>query len=71
MKFVSEEVTEVVDYKAEEDDTMTEDADTAKEEYIMAVVDMEANMAEAVGIIQVTGGADQMQEWCLVIMAQR
>ena len=37
----------------------------------MEVVDMEADMAEAVGIIKLTGEAYQIQEWCSGIMAHR
>ena len=42
-----------------------------KESDMIVVVDVEANMAEAVGIIQLSGGADQMQEWCSAMMAHR
>ena len=35
----------------------------------MATVDMKADMAEAVGMIQFAGGEDRMQEWCSVMMA--
>ena len=37
----------------------------------MEVVDVEADMAEAVGITKISGRADHMQEWCSVIMAHR
>ena len=38
---------------------------------MMAVVVVEAYMAEAVGVIQISGGEDHMQEWCSEIMAHR
>ena len=52
MKLVSEAVAEVVDSKAKSKDDTTEEAKADEEEYMMAVVDVEADMAEAVGIIQ-------------------
>ena len=61
-------MTEVVDYKAEAEDTTAEEADAAKEEDMMALVEMEANIAEEVGIIRLSGGADKMQEWCSAMM---
>ena len=42
-----------------------------KESDMIVVVDVEANMAEAVGIIQLAGVADQMKEWCSEMMAHR
>ena len=54
MKLVPEAVAEVVYFKAEAEYTTTEKADTVKEEYIMVVVDAEAEMEESVRIIQVT-----------------
>ena len=35
----------------------------------MAVAYVEAEMAEAVGIIKLAGRADQIQEWCITMMA--
>ena len=36
---------------------------------MMVVVDAEADMADVVGMIQITGGADLMQEWYSAMMA--
>ena len=71
MKLVSEAVTAVVYSKAEAGDTTAEEADADEEEDTMVAVDVEANMAEAVGIIQLAGVADQMKEWCSEMMAHR
>ena len=62
MKFFSKAVAEVVDSKAEAEDTTAEEADAAEEEDMMASVDMYSDMAEAVGIIHLAGGLYQMQE---------
>ena len=59
------------DSKAEAEDTAAEEADVTNYEYMMTVVDVEADMAEAVGIIWLSGGAYQMQEWCSEMMAHR
>ena len=64
MKLISEVVAEVVDSKAEAENATAYHADTIKEEDMMAVADMEAEMEEAVGIIKLAGRADQIQEWC-------
>ena len=63
MKLVSKAVIEVVNSKAEAADTTTEESDAAEEEETMEVVDVEADMAEAVGITKISGRADHMQEW--------
>ena len=62
MKLVSEAVPEVVHFKVEAEYTMAEEADAAEEEDMMAVVDAEADMDEAVGIIKFTDGEDRMKE---------
>ena len=56
MKLVSKAVAEEVDSKAESKDNTAEEAKADKEKYMMAVVDVEADMAEAVGIIQFKAG---------------
>ena len=38
---------------------------------MMAVADVEADTAEAVGIIQLAGGENKTQKWCSKMMAQR
>ena len=38
---------------------------------MMVVVDVEAGVTEAVGIIHVSCGSDKIQEWCITIMAYR
>ena len=68
---VFEAVAEVVDSKAEAEDTTAEEVDEAEEEDMMVVVDMVANMVEAVGINQLAGGSDQMQERCSEMMTHR
>ena len=62
MKLVTKAVEEVVNFKADAEDTTAEEADAVKKENMMAVVDEEAETAEAVGIIKVTDGADRIQE---------
>ena len=71
MKLFIEAVLEVVDFKAKTEDTKMEEAAAVKEEYIMAVVDAEDDTEDAVGIIQVTDGADRMQEWYSKITSHR
>ena len=61
MKLVTKAVAEVVNFKAEAEETMTEEADAIEEEDMMAVVDAEADMEEAVVIIQAIDGEYQMQ----------
>ena len=68
MRLVYEAVAEVVNFKSETEYTTTEEADAAEGEDIMAVVDAEAVMSEAVGIIQVTGREYQMPEWYSAMM---
>ena len=63
MKLVTKAVEEVVNFEADAEDTTAEEADAVKKENMMAVVDEEAETAEAVGIIKVTDGADRIQEW--------
>ena len=46
-----------------------EGADSDEEKNMIAVVDVEVDMAEVVGIIQLSGKADQMQEWCSAMMS--
>ena len=48
-----------------------EGADSDEEKNMMAVVDVEVDMAEVVGIIQLSGKVDQMQEWCSSMMSHR
>ena len=62
-------MAEVVYFKAEADDTILEEADEVEEEYMMEVVENEADMTEAVGIIQVTDGEYRMQERYSAMMA--
>ena len=69
MKLVPEAVAELVAFKAEAEDTMAEEADAFEEEGMTAVVDVEADMAGAAGIIQVIDGSDRMQEWYSTMMA--
>ena len=69
MKLVPEAVAELVAFKAEAEDTMAEEADAFEEEGMTAVVDVEADMAGAAGIIQVIDGSDRMQEWYSIMMA--
>ena len=71
MNLVSEVLAEVADSKAEAEDNTVEKVDAAKEEDMMAVVDVEVDMEEAVGTTQLAGGADQIKEWCSAVMAHR
>ena len=71
MKLVPEAVAELVAFKAEAEDTMAEEADAFEEEGMTAVVDVEADMAGAAGIIQVIDGSDRMQEWYSKITSHR
>ena len=68
---VSDAVADVVDYKEEVEDTMSEEVDADKWGDMMEVVDEEANMKEAVGIIQVTGEADRVLEWYSSMVVHR
>ena len=61
MKLVPKAVEEVVNFKAEVEDSTAEYAVAVEEKDMMAVVDAEAHMIEAVEIIQVTDGAYRMQ----------
>ena len=61
MKLVYKVVSEVVNFKVEAEDTTAEEADAAKEEDVMAIVDVEADMAEAEGMNQLAGRAYQMK----------
>ena len=61
MKLVSEAVEDVVNYNAEAQDTTLEELDAAEEEDMVVVVDVEADMAAVVGIIQLEGGANQIK----------
>ena len=61
MKLVSESVEDVVNYNAEAQDTTLEEMDAAEEEDMVVVVDVEADMAAVVGIIQLEGGANQIK----------
>ena len=61
MKLVPKAVEEVVNFKAEVEDSTAEYAVAVEEKDIMAVVDAEAHMTEGVEIIQVTDGAYRMQ----------
>ena len=48
MKLVSKALAEVVNSSSGAEDTIAENADTAKEEDMMAVVEVEADMSETV-----------------------
>ena len=61
MNLVTKTVAEVVNFKAEAEETMTEEADAIEEEDMMAVVDAESDMEEAVVIIQAIDREYQMQ----------
>ena len=61
MELIHEAVAEVANYKADAEDNTAEEVNTDEEEDMMVVVDAEADMADVVGIIQITGGADRMQ----------
>ena len=61
MKLVYKVVAEVVNFKVEAEDNTADEADAAKEEDVMAIVDVEADMAEAEGMNQLAGRAYQMK----------
>ena len=69
MELIHEAVAEVANYKADAEDNTAEEVNTDEEEDMMVVVDAEADMADVVGMIQITGGADLMQEWYSAMMA--
>ena len=60
MELFPKTMAEVVAFTAKAEDTTAEEADAVEEEGMMTVVDAEAYITEAVGIIQIKDGGDHM-----------